>query len=46
MGFARKEYLWVTVGMFMGEKRLFVNKMHSTIEMQNRLNDYLYNKLL
>lgn len=26
MGSARKECLWVTVGMFIGEERLFVNK--------------------
>lgn len=32
-----------TVGMFMGEKRLFVSKMDSTIDMQKRPNDYLYN---
>lgn len=41
-----KSTFWAgTVGMFMGEKRLFVKKMESTIDMQNRPNDYLYNEL-
>lgn len=31
-----KSTFWAgTVGMFMGEKRLFVKKMESTIDMQN-----------
>lgn len=46
VGLANKEYLlgWNSGDVY-GKKRLFVKKMESTIDMQNRPNDYLYRKL-